>query len=171
MEINLKLLPCIPILISLVFISGGLGFAQEKTNISAGAGFTETLNLGVRFQVPNQSQIGVSIGSWPAPEENWLIDWESWLSLSGDYYYHFGDTTRFSVLFPWYIRTGVVYIRIVDEEFKDNNLEYHLRTGRDIYFSRNVGISLDAGIALFVINESGFTTLLPAFGIGLFARF
>jgi len=99
------------------------------------------------------------------------MDWETLLSLSGDFYYHPGDSSRFSDLSPWYIRMGLDYIRISGKEFIDNNFESHLRLGRDFYFSRNYGISLDVGVACFLINESGFTSVLPALGASVFARF
>ena len=38
---------------------------QEKVNVSVGAGFLETLNIGLRYQI-NQSQLGLSIGTWPS---------------------------------------------------------------------------------------------------------
>lgn len=44
-----------------LFSSGKQIFGQEKINISAGVGFPETINIGIRFQIA-QSQIGASIG-------------------------------------------------------------------------------------------------------------
>ncbi len=148
-------------------------YAQEKANMHLGLGFAEAAHVGFRTDVHNQLQLGMSIGTWPSPND-WLFDWKLLLSISGDCYIHFGDTTVYSMLRPWYIRTGLDYYYISwdDEESPtDNDLEYHLRIGRDFYFSQNSGISLDAGMALFLLNETGFTTLLPAMGISLFYRF
>lgn len=144
--------------------------AQKKEIISFGVGFAETINLGFRFQVKQQSQIGISIGTWPSPDD-WLFDWKSLISLSGDYYYHFGGKSRFSELAPWYFRTGMDYIRIAYESNVSDNLETHVRIGRDINFSEDVGIWLDAGLSVFLLNEEGFTSFLPAYGIGLYVRF
>jgi len=173
MIINNKLKPlsCLVLVFTFLFISGMQLSGQKKVNISGGIGFAETLNIGMRYQVGNQSQIGLSIGIWPSSGDNWLMDWESFLSISGDFFYHFGDPSKFADMSPWYIRMGLDYIRINGESWDDNNLEFHLRFGRDFYFSEKVGISLDAGVAAFLINESGFTSVLPAYGASFFVRF
>jgi hypothetical protein len=168
---KVKSITCTLLVLAFLFCCGGQLYGQEKVNIAGGAGFAETLHMGIRYQVLNQSQIGLSIGTWPSPKDFWLMDWESLLSISGDFYYHLGDSARFSDLSPWYIRIGLDYIRIAGTEYTDNNLESHLRLGRDFYFSRNYGISLDVGVACFLLNESGFTSVLPAFGASVFARF
>jgi len=66
---------------------------QEKVNITAGAGFPEALNLGVLFQ-HKQTQIGFCLGAF-------LMEDESFFSVSSDFYYHFGGLSdlseRFSV--------------------------------------------------------------------------
>ncbi len=160
-------------ILSVFLITATEVFAQEKTNLSIGVGFAEAANIGFRYDISNQLQAGMSIGTWPSPND-WLFDWKLLLSISGDCYFHFGDSTAYSTLRPWYIRTGLDYYHISwDDEISpaDNDLEYHLRIGRDFYFSRNSGVSLDAGMALFLLNETGFTTLLPALGIDLFLRF
>jgi hypothetical protein len=72
---------------------------------------------------------------------------------------------------PWYFRMGLDYIRINGESWDDNNLESHLRFGRDLYFSEKAGISLDVGFGVFLINESEATPVFPAFGAGLFFCF
>lgn len=145
-------------------------FGQKRTNISAGVGFAETLNIGIRYQVGEQSQIGLSIGTWPSSDD-WFFNWNSLISLSGDFYFHFGGPSKFAEISPWYVRMGLVYIRVAGDDYIDDNLESHLRFGRDFYFSEDVGISLDAGVGAFLKNESGFTSVLPVFGTGLFFRF
>lgn len=145
-------------------------FGQKKGTVLVGIGFAETINLGARFSFLQRSEIGMSIGTWPSSDD-WLFDWKSLISVSGDYYYHFGGTAKFSERSPWYFRIGLDYIRIAYESEVTNNLESHLRMGRDIYFSEAVGICLDAGLSAFLLNEEGFTPFLPAYGIGFFVRF
>jgi len=77
------------LIIIFLFSSGKQMFGQEKINISAGVGFPETINIGIKFQIA-QSQIGASIGWWPGNPDGFLFNWENILSFSGDYYYHFG---------------------------------------------------------------------------------
>lgn len=167
----MKLLPCLIMVFTLLFISGLNLSGQKKVNISGGFGFAETFNIGMRYQVGNQSQTGFSIGIWPSIEDSWLYDWDSLISLSVDFYYHVGGTGKFTEMSPWYFRTGLDYIRINGESWDDNNLESHLRFGKDFFFSEKIGFSLDAGIGVFLINESEFDSVFPAFGAGLFVRF
>lgn len=145
-------------------------FGQKNLNISGGVGFPETINIGIRYQIPDQSQIGLSIGTWPSPG-GWLFNWKSLVSLTGDFYYHLGDSSKFSEMPPWYIRIGLNYLRIAYESGLENNLESHLRFGRDFYFSEDSGVSLDAGVGAFLKNETGFTKVLPALGLSFFYRF
>jgi hypothetical protein len=152
------------------FLSSGQQLSgQEKVNISAGIGFLETINVGIRYQL-NQSQMGLSIGTWPSDTNSWF-DWSSLISISGDFYYHFGGFSEFSDLQPWYGRIGLDFIRIGWDDNTENNLEPHFRIGRDFYFNRAVGFSLDAGVGFFIINESEFSPVVPAFGTCFFYRF
>lgn len=142
---------------------------QEKVTISFGVGFPETLNIGARYQL-EQSQLGLSIGTWPSSGD-WLFNWKSLVSLSGDFYYHFGCKSKYSDLPPWYGRIGLDYLRIGWESSIEHNLESHLRFGRDFYIYDNYGISLDAGIGYFIKNSTGLRQLLPVIGMCLFWKF
>ncbi len=153
-----------------IMVSGLPAAGQHKTDLSLGAGFTETLNVGMRYQVLERSQIGLSIGTWPSPND-WLFNWNSLISLSGDFYYHFGGSSQYSDIAPWYIRTGIDYIRIAGESYVENNLESHLRIGRDFFLFEDIGFRLDVGIATFLLNETGFATVLPALGFVFFVGF
>ena len=166
----MKRVTYILLIIFLLLNSGIQMFGQKKALISGGIGFAEMINIGVKYQVSQQSQIGLSIGMWP-PSDDWLFNWNSLISISGDFYYHIGGSSEYTEISPWYIRMGLVYIRVAGEDYIDNNLESHLRFGRDFNFSEDIGISLDAGVAAFLKNETGFTSVLPVFGTSLFFRF
>jgi hypothetical protein len=169
MKNKMKTLPGTLLIIVFLFCTGGQIAAQEKINISAGAGFLETLNIGLRYQI-NQSQLGLSIGTWPSVAESWFA-WSSLISISGDFYYHFGGFSEFSDLRPWYGRVGLDYIRIGWDGDIENNLEPHFRIGRDFYFNRAFGFSLDAGVGFFIINDTGMAPVAPAMGACFFYRF
>jgi hypothetical protein len=161
---------CNILLVMAFFLSSGQQMSgQEKVNISAGIGYLETLNIGMRYQL-NQSQIGLSIGTWPSEAGSWF-DWSSLISISGDFYYHFGGFSEFSDLQPWYGRIGLDFLRIGWDDGIENNLEPHFRIGRDFYFNRAFGFSLDAGVGFFIMNESGFAPVVPALGTCFFYRF
>jgi hypothetical protein len=144
---------------------------QDKISVSLGIGLLDALNLGCRYQFFKKSQIGLSIGTWPSPND-WLFNWKSLISLSGDFYYHFGRSTELSVLPPWYVRPGLDYIRIGygSDYAAEDNLECHFRFGRDFNFSENIGISLDVGVLILMLNETDFTPYLPSMGISIFVR-
>jgi hypothetical protein len=143
-------------------------FGQEKVNISAGIGFIELINIGVRYQV-TQSEIGASIGWWP-PYNGDMVGWGNMISLSGNYYYHFMGSNKYSDLRPWYGKVGLNCVWESGDEI--DLLPIYLRIGRDIYFDQNSGISIDAGLGYDLDSEIGGTDpLLPVFGISLLYRF
>ena len=172
MKIKVKAVSITLLMVILLFCSAIQMFGQKKVNISAGIGFPQALNVGIRYQL-NQSQIGLSIGTWPSSDKVVLgfFDWESLVSLSGDYYYHFGGKSKFSDLPPWYGKVGLDYLRIGWVSNSESNLESHLRIGRDFYLMKDFGFGLDAGVGVFILNETGFTTVLPSLGIWLFYSF
>jgi hypothetical protein len=169
MKNKVKTLPGMLLTLVLLLTSGMQMSGQEKVNISAGIGYLETLNIGIRYQL-NQSQIGLSIGTWPSATDSWF-DWNSLISISGDFYYHFGGFSEFSDIRPWYGRIGLDFIRIGWDYGIENNLEPHFRIGRDFYFNRDLGFSLDAGVGFFILNETGLAPVLPALGTCFFYRF
>lgn len=149
---------------------------QEKVDLSAGFGIPELLNVGVRYQLNNQVQLGFSVGSVPTENENAI-------SIVGDVRYHFGGHSKLSSRRPWYGRVGLNYLR--DEtDYKINNYLYFIsRLGKEFNISNRMGIEIDAG-AIFELNKdevrkkpsSGWDLnldflVLPSFGIGLFYRF
>jgi hypothetical protein len=154
---------CCLILFSSVFsFCNNQIFGQEKINISLGIGFPEAINIGLRHQL-NQTQFGVSVGSFPAEDE-------SIFSISGDVFYHFGGFSGFSTRRPWYIRTGLNYFR--DEKISLFEYSYlNLRVGRDFNISKKIGIEFDWGIGLRLMDTSGWDIpVMPSFGLGLFCR-
>jgi len=169
MKNKVKTLTGILLIMALLLCSGRQLSGQEKINISAGVGFLETLNVGIRYQL-NQSQLGLSIGTWPSEADSWF-DWNSLISISGDFYYHFGGFSEYSDLQPWYGRIGLDFIRIGWDDGIENNLEPHFRIGRDFYFNRAFGFSLDAGVGFFIIHESGMAPVVPAMGASIFYCF
>lgn len=156
------------LVLTLLLSPGRQILGQKKVNITAGVGYIELLNIGMRYQI-NQSQIGLSIGAWPF--SIYWSDYKNSMSLSGDYYYHFGDSSEFSDLNLWYGRIGLNYFRIYWDSGIENNLDLHLRIGRDFYLSRKFGVNLDAGVGFFIVNESENNSLLPSLGGGIFYRF
>jgi hypothetical protein len=174
---------CSLLIIVYLTSSGGKIFGQDRVLITAGAGFPEMINFGIKYRL-DQSQLGGSIAWLPGKPDAWIMNWDNLFSISGDYYYHFGGTSEFSDLRPWYGRFGLNYLIMVDMDSElDKTLKSYLRTGRDFYFNEYSGISIDAGIGLhFEISEEGSSSSpeitktlwvapLPVFGICLFYQF
>jgi len=149
----MKTLSCILLLITFLCSSGGQMFGQEKVSISTGFGLPEALNIGIRYQILDQSKIGLSVG-W----------WENDISLSGDYYYHFGGSSKFSDIRPWYGRIGLNYVL-------DWWIGSYLRVGRDLNSGKSFGIGIDAGLMYnFTYRKHGLHPFITVYGISLFYR-
>lgn len=141
---------------------GNQTFAQDKFNISGGFGFPDLANIGVRFQVKQDTlQLGISVG---IGQEIQVI--------SGDVFYHFGGYSKLSNRRPWYLKGGVNIIHETHEEFSDWGLLFNLRLGRDINLSKKVGLNLEAGLGYspFVDMLMEETRVIPSFGLYFFYR-
>ena len=139
--------------------------AQEKINLSAGFGWTELFNAGIRIQ-SNQTQFALSVGSLSSEA----------ISVSGDVFYHFAGVSDFSERRPWYFRTGITYIHFKKAGFfgeifhflhQDPNFIFlNTRLGRDFNISKKVGINTDFGFAL----DLDVFTIEPIFSFSIFYR-
>ena len=150
------------IFITFAFINANQSFGQKKMIISAGIGFPELLNIGIRYQILDQAKIGLSIGWWPPSSSSGIMSWGNLTSFSGDFYYHFGGSSTFSDMRPWYGRIGLNYIT-------SYYLNSYLRIGRDFILDKNFGISIDAGLG-FVLNDNEIWGI-PTLGLCGFYRF
>jgi len=170
---KVKSIPGIILLITFIFNSDSQLIGQEKVNFSAGIGFPELLNLGLRYQL-KQTQFGISFGYMPSASfdnDNKMI------SIAGDFYYHFGGFSEFSQRRPWYFRSGLIYCNAAGG---NDLLWLNCRLGRDINLTKKVGLSIDAGIVLELYNEEKRndpqsysdtpTFILPGIGTCLFYR-
>lgn len=147
---------------------GGELTGQEKINLSLGIGFTEQINLGLKFRMTDQTGLGFNLGWFPENQTNgWL------LSVQGNFYYHLFGKSSYSDLRPWYARFGLNYLRDDFWGIEGVNWWYtHMRLGRDIYFSRAMGISLDAGMYYHLNpDKTGNLTFGPSMGACFFYRF
>jgi hypothetical protein len=154
------------LLIASLLNSSEKAFGQEKTNFSVGIGLMELLNIGIKYQILDQAKIGLSIGWWPGGQYSGNL-----LSFSGDFYYHFAGSSKLSDLRPWYGRIGLNY----DREDLNENINWwysYLRFGRDFYFNKKFGISMDAGLNYhFNPEATGNFSFAPALGGCVFFKF
>lgn len=144
--------------------------AQEKWNITAGAGFPEFVNIGASYQF-NQAQAGLSGILIPFAEG--II-----FSVSADYYRHFGGTTKFSKRKPWYFRSNLNYNSSGEKHDYKRLMYLSLRVGRDINFSPKLGLAIDIGPGFRLlkqpkVNDDFFDMtepVIPSFGAHFFYR-
>ena len=147
-------------------------FAQEKVKLSFGFGVPELLNIGVRIPI-KQTQIGFSFGAWPQK-------YRYSLSFSGDFYMHFGGTSKFSDRHPWYSRAGFNYLRSESSTLINKHIYFSFRIGREISISKKIGIELDIGPAFQLFFDRIEKTpndyygtpygIFPSFGLAVFYR-
>ena len=117
-------------------VTDGL-WGQDKVIVTGGFGIPELLNGGVRFQF-NQTRVGIAVGFIP-------IKNESVVSISGDACYHFGGSSDFSGIRPWYGKTGLTYLRDETGSKIFKYLYLNLRFGRDLSLTKKFGMNLDLG--------------------------
>jgi len=169
------------LLISLVILLcvSSNSLAQEKINLSAGFGILELANIGIRYQF-EQAQIGLSLGTFPLSRNRQIY------SVLGDLFLHLGGSSELSKRKPWYIRFGLVYL------YKNFGTQNHLyinsRLGREFNISKKVGLYIDFGGNINLVNSREDNipepieptccqggpyeyTFIPAVGAGIFYRF
>lgn len=112
---------------------------QDKIIISGGFGIPELVYGGIHYQM-NQTQLGLTLGYIP------LLSYFTG-SITSDIYYHFGGSSRFSELRPWYGKIGLSYLKDEDYYNKDKYLYSNLRIGRYFYISEKAGIDIYGGFS------------------------
>ena len=146
--------------------------AQEKITMTFGAGVPEMINFGLQYQVRN-TRIGLSAGYLK-------LDYaDRYFAGNADYYFHFGGQSKKASRKPWYLRTGIQYLR--NEFFGVYNYWLtNFRVGREFHFNKDFGFFVEPGFALqiyFYDNDPGSAELLPepivapGLGFGLFYQF
>ncbi len=134
------------LLLSLLLSCGANNlFGQKKVDISAGIGVPEFINICARYQI-SQTQIGFGIGYFPDKDN-------SIFSLSGDLFFHFGGVSELSNRHPWHIRSGISFLKIESETVYDNFWLLNLRIGREINFSKKIGVGIDAGPGILLFHK------------------
>jgi hypothetical protein len=140
------------VLLNILFLNEKNLNGQHTLDVIAGIGFPELLTTGFRAQL-NQVQIGFKIGSFPFSESTYL-------TLSGEVYYHFGEHVLFTKRKITYIKVGLNYFKDENAWEKDVTVLVGISVGRDIYISRKMGINLDCGLFFkikdFKMNKESF---------------
>jgi hypothetical protein len=143
--------------------------AQKEINLTAGVGFPEFLNIGIKGQL-KQIALGISVGTVPVLE----VD-EKILSVCGDLFYHYGKIPELSQRRVWYGRVGMNYLSDKISERKDRYTYLNLRVGRDLNLSEKFGFQIDGGILILLAKKISEHTwidfpIIPSIGLNFFLR-
>lgn len=162
-----------------MFLSGKAA-AQERFSVRAGAGFPELLNLGLRIQF-DQSELGLAVGTFPEPDEDIF-------TLTGNYYYHFGGSSKYTSLRPWFLTAGLTFLSDETEWERQEVFLLAPKVGREFNISPKFGIALEAGLLVIlsedetvkkerergwldIFNHDFKESIFPSAGVNLFYRF
>lgn len=161
------------------FLSVHISRAQEKFSLTGGTGTPEMVNVGLRMRV-DQNQFGLNLGTNLAFKNDNI-------SASADFYYHFAGRSGHTSLQPWFLKTGLTYMRSEGEWEKRMNLLLVPRLGREFNISSQFGVALEAGVMLMLMDKNsakkkriesvsgdldliGSDFILPSAGIKFFYR-
>lgn len=162
-----------PLLITLFCLVTYPVLSQEKIGISAGFGFPELLNAGIRLH-GKQSQFGLTYGSLPIKDE-------STHSFAADVYFHFGGTAKLSPRKPWFVRFSLNHFRNESIYLIEQYTYFTPAMGREMNISKRVGFQIHAGTAIQLYEHivdkqpSGWDLhisipILPSFGVATFYK-
>lgn len=114
--------------------------AQNSINIKAGLGIPEWANITAGIQAEN-FQMSMGAGFLPIPDDQLF-------ALHGDIYLHmFGDKTTLG-FYPWYLRSGLTFMKESTPNWIDRYTYLDFRLGKTFYLSDNFNIEADAGIGV-----------------------
>jgi hypothetical protein len=141
---------------------------KDRFDINAGFSIMERFNVGTRYTI-RQSQIGLNIG-YGANNGRFGYKFTA-NSFSGSFYQHFGRTSRFSELKPWYVKPGLTYASFT---YQGDTTPWHrygwclakTYIGRDFHFSHRFGSSFALGplFAYYKVKRThdGISTSTPS---------
>ena len=133
--------------------------SQERVSFTAGFGFPEGLNLGLRVKFIDHLHIGAYIGSMQEQQGFRLntgeIDKSStWSTFGANAFYHFSGSSEHTELPPWYLLAGLGNLKENAYYYNQQTILASLRIGRAFNFSRRFGIEFDAGLAILLYEKN-----------------
>jgi hypothetical protein len=113
-------------------LAPGILFSQNGTELSAGPGIPELLNLKIKygdnFQISGGAGFAPFIGFW---------------AFSAGFYYHFPSKSNEDKLRKWFLNTGVSYFPPSESNGSTSQklLLMYSRLGRTFYFNKKTNIT------------------------------
>ncbi|HEY0771717.1 MAG TPA: hypothetical protein VGD31_15430, partial [Sphingobacteriaceae bacterium] len=103
-------------------------YCQEKLAISAGFGFPELINAGIRLN-GEQVQFGLTYGTIPIKNETTQL-------YAADLYFHFGGAAKLSPRKPWFMKLSLNHFRSESEYLIENYTYFNPGIGREMNISK-----------------------------------
>lgn len=113
--------------------------AQDKIVITGGFGIPEFIHIAGHYSI-DQFQIGIGLGGFPSNETS---DLTSFIQAK----YNLFGKNKYSDTKTFFVKSGVNYWRLSDNYKVDNLFFWNTKLGKDFYLDRQIGISIDLGIA------------------------
>jgi len=161
----------------LLLLSGFVhnAYGQEEFNASAGIGFSEMINVGIRYK-HNQTQFGIYLGG-TILQLGWGYPRTAIITVSGDMSLYFRGRSEKPKSYSRYYRLKIVCGYVIPGGY-DNGYYISLTPlsfGREINISDNFGINVDIGFGIMMVDindldENKFFVPSPSGSIGLFYR-
>jgi hypothetical protein len=149
-------------------------FSQSKFELSGGLGVPEYNNLKLRYG--KNLQVGACVHFWYDKGGGIFSEYYSW-SFSAEILYHFAGKSKYAEKPTWYLLVGLGYYHIdllIDLPHEEYDIGVYPRIGRNIYFSKKMGINFDVGLFLPLSAQEGYEPydfrLLPSGSISFFMR-
>lgn len=148
-------------------------FSQGKFELSGGLGVPEYNNLKLRYG--QNLQVGACVHYWYDKGGGIFSDYYSW-SFSAEILYHFSGKSKYVEQPTWYLLAGLGYYHIdllIDLPHEEYDIGFYPRIGRNLNFSKKLGINFDIGFFLPLSAQEGYDynfRLLPSGSISFFIR-
>lgn len=150
-----------------------ISFAQEKLSITAGFGYPQLPNVGLRLN-GKQSQLGISAGFINTRGEKAN-------SFCLDAYYHFGGKSQFTSRKPWFVKAGVNQYYSELKYSTQRNGYFIPAIGREFNISKKFALEVYGGAAFLLqgrvfpnqgsaMTESKPYPVIPTVGFGGFYK-
>jgi len=143
----------------LVAINSSL-ISQGKFEADFGGGLFEAGSIKIKYG--NNLQVGICQG---------FLFSDFWLT-GAEVYYHIAGVSRYTDQHPYYIMGGVSSTLFSRGYSRNEKIVIYPRFGRTFSFSKRIGINLDAGPGLLMVDDiDGYhTTIIPTISAHLFVR-
>lgn len=133
-------------LLLLILFSQTIVAQNFKANL--GVGFPDLPHLGFAFELDHTYELGIQFGYIPAASSS-----EGAFTGTVDIKIGLAQSKKYDSLSSWFFGLRPSYMFEENEDFKYQLTSWNFSIGRHIYFSEKYGMSIDAGVLLWLGRE------------------